>query len=276
MGHMHDEYIRTLGWVEARNTTHDCPDCGHPTLSVTKRDGKVLYHCWRATCGIRGVLELVGRDALAQNTEIVPREEEPYRGPITFLSDREEAILGERFRLSMKSISKWVRSNGARYILPIYTREKWLRGYVVREPWAGTELPATKLFSPDPKSQIFGGCGSGRPVQSWYRPNSRSDENDIYVSDTVVLVEDQISAMRVTQDLQLDSVALLGVSLNAEKVADIQADKRGVVIALDADATRTAFEHARVWGQAFQSCRVVILTKDIKDMTLEEIRALPI
>jgi DNA primase len=76
----------------------------------------------------------------------------------------------------------------------------------------------------------------------------------------------------------LDAVALLGTGLNADKVREIQqvAQHLPVYIALDADATSQAFVLARKWGSAFMSCRVVVLDKDIKDMSDDEIKALPL
>ena len=82
--------------------------------------------------------------------------------------------------------------------------------------------------------------------------------------------------MRLAQDYSgLTAVALMGTALNAEKVAEIQSQHSRVIIALDADATRVAFQHARRWASAFESFRVVILQKDIKDMSQEELHALP-
>jgi hypothetical protein len=104
------------------------------------------------------------------------------------------------------------------------------------------------------------------PLLSWYRKPS----------DSVVLVEDQISAMRVAQDVEdVEAVALLGTALNAEKIQEIQSQHSRVIIALDADATRVAFQHARRWASAFESFRVVILTKDIKDCSPEELNEVP-
>jgi DNA primase len=102
------------------------------------------------------------------------------------------------------------------------------------------------------------------PVLSWYGCNAGS----------VVLVEDQISAIRVNQDTGHTACALLGTGLNEEKVAEIQRYFRHVLLALDADATGQAFSMARKWGQAFESFRVVILDRDIKDSDVQTVQNL--
>lgn len=104
------------------------------------------------------------------------------------------------------------------------------------------------------------------PMISW------TAEGDYY--DGVYLVEDQISALKLHHVASVRAVALLGTSLNAQSVAEIQRTARHVTIALDADATRQAFLLARRWGAAFKSCNVQILTKDFKDMSPTEIMGL--
>jgi hypothetical protein len=162
-------------------------------------------------------------------------------------------------------------------LLPIYTPDGRVRGHVARIPWLGTEFPGASI---QPKSITY--KSEEGPLLSWYRGKPGDDTVDIESRSIyewpqrLVIVEDQISAMRVAQDKPgCDAVALLGTALNAEKISEIQAQHSRVIIALDADATRIAFQHARRWASAFESFRVVILTKDIKDLSKEEIHALP-
>lgn len=274
-----DEYVRTFSALlqEGYNTTIECPDCGQDNLSAKKENGTIAYHCWRATCGIKGYVHLYGREAM-QADAAPPKQTPVYTGPINKLTEAEANRLGAKFRLTRATVDAYVRKSFARYLLPICTRQGQVRGLTIRKAWEGTELAEKDYSLRAPKSEIFGSGLVGPPLQSWYR----SMNGDIIINNSyplhcpasrIVLVEDQISAMRIAQDVPgCDAVALLGVGLNAEKVADIQADKKSVVIALDADATRTAFNHARRWGAAFRSCRVVVLTKDIKDLTEQELK----
>jgi DNA primase len=83
--------------------------------------------------------------------------------------------------------------------------------------------------------------------------------------------------MRIVEfDQTLRAVAILGTGVNAEKIAEIQKKSTHVLIALDADATGQAFAMARKWGNAFDTCRVIVLSKDIKDSSDEELATLPL
>jgi hypothetical protein len=121
------------------------------------------------------------------------------------------------------------------------------------------------------------------PVLSWYHPSGNIEEYDR----GIYLVEDQLSAMRLIEYFETQwpghnasAVALLGSGINASKVGEIQrADRdhnRTVHIALDKDATGAAFAMARKWGQAFTECHVLVLDKDIKDMSDDEVGELPL
>ena len=126
--------------------------------------------------------------------------------------------------------------------------------------------------------------GAERGVMEWgYRPKHRriwkaknepmihwTQEADYF--DGVYLVEDWLSAEKLWETSSVRAVALLGTSLNAPAVAEIQAHANHCVIALDSDATTKAFMLARRWGAAFSSCMVQVLTRDIKDMPAEEIQ----
>jgi 5S rRNA maturation endonuclease (ribonuclease M5) len=157
-------------------------------------------------------------------------------------------------------------------MLPIFGPEGTRRGWISRRPWEGSPLnerfprdkgrPHPSEIN-DPKALTY--MDNDEPVQSWV--------GDRYWS-TVVLVEDHISAMRVEYDADKTAIALLGTGINEEKVAEIQRHARHVLIALDSDATGQAFAHARKFGQAFDTCRVVILTQDIKDSNREMVRSL--
>jgi orotidine-5'-phosphate decarboxylase len=57
-------------------------------------------------------------------------------------------------------------------------------------------------------------------------------------------------------------------------VQELQQHTKHLIIALDADATGNAFALARKWGRAFDSCKVLVLKQDIKDMPLSDLTSL--
>jgi DNA primase len=81
-----------------------------------------------------------------------------------------------------------------------------------------------------------------------------------------VIVEDQLSAIRLVSTTGGRAIALLGTDLNQEKVSEIAKHCKEVTLALDKDATAKAFKLASLWGNAFEKFTVVRLEQDIKDM----------
>jgi hypothetical protein len=241
-----------------------CPECGPFTsdraMSMLVDGTAIKAICHRASCGFRwstgaGVSRVVSRPSRAR----------PYTGALRSLDASDTLWLSERFRMAPSSFVA-MRKSGDRYFLPIVGPEGTRRGWVARMPWEGSPLSRSgdqaELAKELPKVLTY--MDNEEPVQSW-EGNPRCER-------TVVLVEDQISALRLNRYVpQFISIALLGTGLNEEKVAEIQRYALDVLIALDADATGQAFSHARKWGAGFRSCHVVILSKDVKDSTNEEI-----
>jgi hypothetical protein len=107
-------------------------------------------------------------------------------------------------------------------------------------------------------------CVPNAPVQSFY--------SHVYnlATDPLVLVEDQLSAIKLFSTGKYNACALLGVpndgSIGVDRVREIsKIPCSEVIVALDADATENAFQFVRKYGMAFKKIRVAILSKDIKD-----------
>lgn len=181
----------------------------------------------------------------------------PYTGdrfPLTGRPVAENRII-ERFGFSppgMGTVAYTVPVDAEPFLLPILAPNGSERGVM------------EAVYGRNKRRRIW--KAKHEPMISWTR------EGDHY--DGVYLVEDQISALKLHHVASIRAVALLGTSLNAESVAEIQRTARHVTIALDSDATGKAFLLARKWGAAFKSCAVQILTKDIKDQSFQEIREL--
>lgn len=259
---MHDNYFLGLlpFLTPGVNSTEDCPDCGKRSLSVMLKDGTFLYHCWRAGCGIAG--RVVTRPGGVVSAAELHEKLNPYTAPILPLQSNDIDRLNSDFNLTEATIKQNIWHDGSKFVLPVWTPTGACRGHVLRLPWGATGYPKSVIYKQKEGALL-----------SWYRG---PDTKAFPLGDTLAIVEDQISAMRVAQDLPgYEAVALLGTALNAEKVAEIQKEHSHVVIALDADATRLSFQHARRWGKAFDSFRVVVISKDIKDMKPEELAELP-
>ena len=98
--------------------------------------------------------------------------------------------------------------------------------------------------------------------QSWYKWTRRSD--------TLLLVEDQVSAVRAAR--QFHVVALLGTTLSEAKVREIVYnhgyDK--VVLCLDKDATYKSISTTLRLRRTINGLLMKSMEKDVKDFTEEE------
>lgn len=99
---------------------------------------------------------------------------------------------------------------------------------------------------------------------SWYKttPNAPT-----------VVVEDIPSAIRASK--HVNAVALLGTGIGLARAIEIaSAAPRPIVVALDQDATALSFKWARKWSLLWGDVVVLPLTKDLKDMTEEDLECL--
>lgn len=96
---------------------------------------------------------------------------------------------------------------------------------------------------------------------SWHKAQRKSD--------VLVLVEDQVSAIKIGQ--RCHAAALLGVHISDGKVEEILAGKyKSVVISLDEDATFEAIKLQLRLRSTIPGLIVRSLEKDIKNMNNEE------
>ena len=259
-----------------------CPACHGGTSSeksfvVGREASYVWWKCFRATCtGVRG---RTGGETLP-----VPREEaaaldrlRPYTRPYLPPESKDFVYFSERFGLSAATVTRGVRvSEDDEYLLPVRGPSGQIRGIVRRQPvWRGEpkpprcgmvyetdDNPGTLPMAgiPMPKTKLY--MHNLGPTIAWYPPMGGLGE-------AVVVVEDQVSAMRVMQ-LGVAAVALLGNSLNAQGLREI-VKVRGLhkytrlVVALDPGAEAQARKLALDWGLYFEKTRVLALEQDPKD-----------
>ena len=115
----------------------------------------------------------------------------------------------------------------------------------------------------DRKSIVYPHQATG-PMSSWHQQHTESPR-------TVVVVEDIMSAIRIARLERHTGLALLGTSLGPDKLEELMSvNPAQVIIALDADATKTAYDMAWDNKLLFRRIRVVKLPRDIKDMRDDE------
>lgn len=90
----------------------------------------------------------------------------------------------------------------------------------------------------------------------------------LHTSDVLVVVEDQVSALRLAPHVH--AVALLGTHISDAKAEELKAGKyKHIYLSLDADATFTAIKLQLQWVSVLPNLRIVGLGQDIKDMNNE-------
>ena len=82
-----------------------------------------------------------------------------------------------------------------------------------------------------------------------------------------------MSAVKLSK--YMPTVALLGTSLSPEGAQEIASMKpKHVTIALDEDASNTAYRLRRFYALMWPACDVIKLKKDVKDMSYHQIEEL--
>jgi hypothetical protein len=252
-----------------------CPACqggpkGETSFVVGREAAHAWWKCFRAGCAAHGITGSANLPpAIAAEKDRAAQRMRPYGKPTFALTASDYCYFLDRFEVDGYGLV--MVSDSDEYVLPVYSPVGTIRGHVVRQPvWKGSpKAPRTgrptyfdeeeQAWVPMPKTVIF--PSTLEPLLSWYWPPAPTDRTD------VVVVEDQISAMKVAQHCRVRSVALLGNGLNAEMVRDIIKQKpRVVTIALDPGAEGQAQNLAKKWGLYFERTRVVMLEADPKDI----------
>ena len=250
------ELLLTAADMEEEETRRIlCPFCkggrsGEESMNVTLLEGTVLYNCHRATCLEKGAIG--GRLVRTRRVQETPRPlVTPYTGELEELDDEWLNYL----RMKIGWQAEHVALGRPRYApdenrvaYPIFSPTGLRRGWVLRS------------YDRFARRKVLTRMDVIEPHLSWYRP---------HMGDQVLVVEDIPSAVRAAW--YVDTVALCGGTCGPEYALEIQRYYPNVTWALDADATTQAINLHRKYGTLFESSTVLVLEKDIKDMTEEEL-----
>lgn len=240
--------------VEGENRYTECPSCERPgKFSIMLENGRAVYHCFRATCDLHkgGSFSVNGSRLVRTRSEPRKQEFTPFEGELEYLDDEWIKYLGRKIGFTDRHLDigrPMYAPEEHRIAFPIFSplgrRRGWsLRSYNHAEPKALTRMDVAE------------------PHMSWYR---QSPEDG-----TIMVVEDPPSAIRAA--IYRNSVALLGTGCGPDYAQELAAHARHVVWALDADATTESLRLHRKYGLMFESSRVLVLEKDLKDMDEEQL-----
>lgn len=263
-----------------------CPVCDgglrkKRTFSVTRYPNKLAYICYRASCGVRGYVNDEGRTDFRHEKGLPTGGKQsikPYTGSIKPLEQVDIEYFYDRFEIDSYAADKFIKlGDWNDYLLPIFDSTSRIVGHVVRRAiWKGEPKPVRWTdFDREPEVKALTRMKEAKEAISFYP--RQYEEFDLQFSpynttDTSkwIIVEDQISAIKLSA-YGYNAVALLSTNVNLAKIRDMQnAGAKQIMIALDADATQTAFKIAREYGLAFEKVKAVIMEQDVKDTPAEE------
>lgn len=237
-----------------------CPACrggdsGEHTLSVSSTDTGIVWMCHRASCTFRG-----GSGGVRAVSSKLQTSAPAVRGVVGKTLIREAEVLTpstkdylfDTYGLTASTLSRFnvgYDTKSDRVVLPVIDKDNEVVGAMLRS-FSGATPKTISHTEPD--------------SIAWYmRPQK----------DVLVVVEDQLSAMRVWQ-YGFSSVALLGTHMNMQRVLEIKkAGYKRVLLALDKDATGKAVKHVVTYRSVLPML-ILPLSKDIKDQSEQELTKL--
>lgn len=255
-----EEVAEAYGFLQEGESkgTERCPKCGggsssESSFSVSRRDGVILFNCFRASCGLRG--KVAARYSATAHCGGVQQGSptSPIGGgnllPTSYVrfSEINSAVLSSKYGISTEESEAlgWGELPNGKVYIPIPDWRGGNSGWVERRI-QGTAIgpkALTKSTVPD--------------AMAWY-PKPGSDK--------LIVVEDIFSAVRASK--YENAVALLGTHMNQAR-ADALKEFVGegtVYICLDADAFNKAIKLVFTFKNTLPNLKVKKLSKDIKDL----------
>lgn len=228
----------------------DCVFCGgRKTLSITKKDGTLLWHCFHANCAVRGAKDL-GRTTAEIRSRLKSGQNKP---------------LPRNFIPSLTS--------------DCHRHPRVMRYLADNHCLAAYEDKAVKIrYCPASDRVLFYTSGQegavGRALRKvrpkWKVYGELSSLFQVGNHDVAVLVEDAASACSVYATGQYTGVALLGTNLSLKQKKLIRGFSK-IIIALDKDASKKAL---RMCGElrGVTQTSVKFLERDLKYLSAKDVR----
>lgn len=270
--------IRELGGelcVDEQRSGLLCPNCrggaeSEVSLSLSRTATGISYCCHRDKCGWKGHIPMIAsvssnEDDLFKRERVLP-EAKKFYGKLEELPEEIRIKLTTKYFLTEAEIQRagWLWSpdmDGGRVCMPICSRFARNIGHSFRS--------LDKRKRPKNRNIL---TATGEPLMSWYKSVADPAKGIFGWSLPVVMVEDQISALRVSKFA--NAVSLMGTNLNNEKVLELRkCQAPSFILALDEDATQTAVRYKRQFDELFPGgLKMVYLKRDLKDCHDDEIK----
>lgn len=268
--------LEASGLRVGENKLIDCPSCGRTKkMSVGKKPSGVVYMCFSTNCGEKGFVS----DKGSYKVEVSRKpgvERKRFSKQISAPTPDDISFFKLAFGLTEATVKRYIRvcESSGEFVFPICGRTSLRSGEVVRQPkWSAGISAAHRAGREGAPKTLTYNVGSRL---AWYTPDDGSTLTAkgefVYADQSIVLVEDQISAMKIMQETGLVAVSLLGNTLGAEEWAEIAATKASTVIWwLDADVLQNTYLLNSTYGATMDFSKVVVTNLDPKSCSSEEI-----
>jgi hypothetical protein len=229
-----------------------CPICGggmskEKTLSITRNQG-LVWQCFRAKCGAKGATHSVGFTTSKSKTQSLPKT---WDGVLFEVPPKVADAIYDKWLLRDVPNWYWTTEYGGRVAMSVRAANDTHRGWVLR---ALNTTSRTKALTYVEKGEGL----------SWYKTTPHSG---------TVIVEDIPSAVRAS--VYINAVALLGHGIGLDRAREIaEYAPRPIIVALDQDVTRKAFQLAQKYALLWDDVKVLPLEEDLKDMEETELCSL--
>jgi ribosomal protein L37AE/L43A len=246
------EIVQTYNVQSGQTNRINCPFCGgKKTLSITKRDGKLIWNCFKASCEASGI-QYEGRS----QSEIKH-----------YLAGRNQVVLKKTPEIPEIQSDIKNHPRAVEYLKKVNSFDAYEKK-AIKISYAPTE-DRVLFFNSDRT-----GC-VGRTLKEHVRPKWKAyGEFNSLLSvgnqETAVLVEDAASACAVYATNQFTGVALLGTHLSFTQ-RNLLKQYKSLIVCLDKDASKKAI-YLRSQLIGVTECRIVFLTRDLKMYQPDEVK----
>lgn len=262
---MKDEIAIEYGYLaDGEKARGVCPRCrggssGEKSLQVSRKGGKLYYHCYRATCGHKSYTKSRRHSSSAPQKKAYT----PFTHPIQPLSDVQLDFMSALFGFNELELQRERVSWCPDLQRVVYTRfsvEGDTIGHIARYY---PHLTSRKL---SPKTVNY----YSRSPDDIKLPIHFPRGSQSHSKRSLVLVEDIPSAIKVSR-IQA-CAALCGTYFPAHHAALLsKAGVRNLIIWLDSDVVRKSWKFAREYTCFFDSIEVIVTERDPKDLGYGEI-----
>jgi len=240
-------YVETVEIKDGESRRMNCPSCfAKNTFTITKEMGQIKYNCYKLDCSVKGIYN--GEMTAIEVKHLLNRQDHLEKAKDAETMEIPEYLVQpsaehDKFH---RFVRRWgIASRGLLYdvkdqrvVFPIH-----YKGRII-----------------DANGRAVGG-----KIPKWYRYTGKADYYLVGSGNTLLVVEDCVSAIVAQQELpSVTAMAILGTSLTSNHMSKIGEYSR-VIVALDPDAAHKTLQFKReidLWTGA--KAKAFRLDDDIK------------